>query len=72
MTSDGIFETLLEDSLADSRQLDPVPEENFSFSETELRFVKFEVLQFWGVGGGLQFIEVLSSGGTGCFFLLMI
>ena len=59
---DGLFVILVEDSLADSRQLHPVPEENFGFPETELRFVQFEVLDFWGFGGGLQFIEVSGAG----------
>ena len=61
-TPDGTFSTLLEDWLPDSRQQDPVPAVTFSFPESEVRFVKFEVLEHWGAGGGLQFIELLQTG----------
>ena len=61
-TLDGTFDTLLEDRLPDSRQQDPVPAVTFSFPESEVRFVKFEVLEHWGAGGGLQFIELLPTG----------
>ena len=71
-TLDGTFDTLLEDRLPDSRQQDPVPAVTFSFPESKVRFVKFEVLEHWGVGGGLQFIELLQTGDYAYTYHFMI
>ena len=60
-TSDGTFEELLVASLPDSRKQNPVPFLKFAFPKTSVRFVRLEILDFWGNGGGLQFLEVLSG-----------
>ena len=48
-------------SLPDSRKQNPVPSLKFAFPKISVRFVRFEILDFWGNGGGLQFFEVLSG-----------
>ena len=49
----GPFTALIESQpLPDSRQQNPVPALSFTFPSAELRFVRFEVLEFWGRGGG--------------------
>ena len=59
--STGTFEELLVASLPDSRKQNPVPYLQFEFPKASVRFVRFEILDFWGSGGGLQFFEVLSG-----------
>ena len=54
---DGPYTQLLLSSLPDSRKQNPVPPLRFSFAKTQLRFVRFQVLEFWGKRGGLQFFE---------------
>ena len=56
---DGTFKELLVATLPDSRMQNPVPSLNFAFPKVSVRFVRFEILDFWGNGGGLQFFEVL-------------
>ena len=60
-TTSGPFEELLVSSLPDSRELNPVPTMDFAFPKTTVRFVRFEIIDFWGNGGGLQYFEVLSG-----------
>ena len=60
-TSDETFEELLVAKLPDSRKQNPVPSLKFAFPKISVRFVRFEILDFWGNGGGLQFFEVLSG-----------
>ena len=60
-TSGGIFEEMLVSGLPDSRQQKPVPLLYFSFPKAKVRYVRFEMLDFWGTGGGLQFFEVTSG-----------
>ena len=57
-TSDT-FELLVEGSLPDSRRKNPVDSLTFTFPEREVGYVQFQVLSFWGNGGGLQFLELL-------------
>ena len=57
-TSDT-FELLVEGSLPDSRKKNPVDSLTFTFHEREVGYVQFQVLSFWGKGGGLQFLELL-------------
>jgi hypothetical protein len=49
--AEGPWTTLLEENLTETAA--------FPFPETEVRFVKFQVVTFFGDGGGLQFFEVL-------------
>ena len=60
-TSSGPFEELLVASLQDSRQQKPVPSIDFAFPQTTVRFVRFEIIDFWGNGGGLQYFKVHSG-----------
>ena len=60
-TSGGTFEELLVSGLPDSRQQKTVPLLYFSFPKAKVRYVRFEVLDFWGKGGGLQFFQVASG-----------
>ena len=60
-SADGPFTTLIEMNLPDSRKQSPVPSLRFLLTPAEVQFVRFEVHAFWGVGGGLQFIEVLGN-----------
>ena len=56
----GPWEELLVANLEDSRPQDPPPVLTLTFDNPSLaRFVKFELLDFWGEGGGLQYLEVL-------------
>ena len=61
IASVGTFKELLVASLPDSRHQNPVPSVNFAFPKASVRFVRFEILDFWGKGGGLQFFEVLAG-----------
>ena len=50
---------LLENELADSRKDSDPPLKTFSLKkEVELRFLHFQLLDFWGKGGGLQYLFV--------------
>ena len=52
-----LHETLNDTTLTE----DPLPLQNFSITPTEGRFVKFELLTFYGKGGGLQYFAGLSG-----------
>ena len=67
-TSDTV--ELLVESLPDARGLDIVPAVTFSFADVEVRYVEFQVLQWYGRGSGLQFFEVLQSE-TGIFDVIL-
>ena len=55
----GPWEEVIHSSLKDSREAaDPLPIERFSFAERFAKFVKFELLTFYGNGGGLQYFHV--------------
>ena len=50
---------LLEDELADSRNDSEPPLKTLPLErEVELRFLHFQLLEFWGKGGGLQYFSV--------------
>ena len=53
---------VLHQTLNDTRLAeDPLPLQNFSITPSEGRFVKFELLTFYGKGGGLQYFAALSG-----------
>ena len=58
---DGPWQELLVANLEDSRPQDPPPVQTLTFDKPSLaRFVKFELLEFWGTeGGGLQYLQVI-------------
>ena len=62
-SNNGPWEGLLVANLEDSRPQDPPPVLTLTFDNDNpsvARFVKFELLDFWGTGGGgLQYLEVL-------------
>ena len=62
----GPYEVLLESELEDSRLQDSPPLQTFPFEKTVVRFLKFELLDFWGVGGGLRHFGALT--GRSIFF----
>ena len=64
------WQTILEANLEDSRQQKPPPVKNLLFEKTlVVRFLKFQLLEFWGSGGGLQHLSVLTEVDAGDFFV---
>jgi hypothetical protein len=63
LESGGPWTALMEQSLEDSRQQASPPVQQFSLEKpAEMRFLKFELLEHWGHGGGLQYFEAEQSG----------
>ena len=61
---DGPWHELLKESLEDSRQQEPPPVQQFMIANpVVVSFVKFELLEYWGYIGGLQYFAVNSSTG---------
>ena len=54
----GPWKQVLQGELKDSRNVEHVPPEKFGINPTPARYVKFELLSYWGLGGGLQFFAV--------------
>ena len=54
---------VLQKTLDDSRQqTDPLPEKEFSIPPTQGRFVKFELVSYYGHGGGLHSFNINNNG----------
>ena len=54
---------VLQKTLDDSRQhTDPLPLQEFSIPSTQGRFVKFELVSYYGHGGGLQYFNINNNG----------
>ena len=67
-TSDGSWQTLLEANLEDSRRVKKLLVKELPFdSPLVVRFVKFELIEFWGHGGGLQYFAVQTEDKKGAF-----
>ena len=65
-SAEGPWQTLLEANLEDSRQQRPPPIKQLMFENPQnVRFIKFELLEFLQWGGGLQYFEVLSKDAAG-------
>ena len=59
-STDGSWEVILEQNLEDSRQQTPPPTLELMFQDSlVVRYIKFEMLEFWGQGGGLQYFAVI-------------
>ena len=59
----GPWKEILDETLVDSRnQPNPVDLQSFSFEAVTAGFVKFEVLSWYGIGGGLQYFNIEKSG----------
>ena len=62
-SEDGPWNLILQKSVDDSRQqTDPLPLQEFSIPSTQGRFVKFELVSFYGNGGGLQYFNINNNG----------
>jgi hypothetical protein len=62
MTTDGPWTKLMEQGLEDARQQASPPAKRFELEqEAEVRFIKFEMLDFWGSGGGLQYFAPFTA-----------
>ena len=65
---DGPWQIILEANLEYrySRKERPPPVKQLIFENPLLvRFVKFELLQFWGLGGGLQYFSIVGDDDAG-------
>ena len=60
--TDGPWDKVVHEVLEDSRDLDTVPLVKFPFEEKISRFLKFEMVSFYGEGGGLQYFAHSGSG----------
>lgn len=62
LSEKGPWQQVLETTLKDSRnQSDPLPLNTFNFNYVTARYVKFKLLSYWGLGGGLQYFNVKKS-----------
>ena len=60
-TSDS-WEYLLEKELEDSRQQTSPPVQHFQLEEPrEVRYLRFQLKEYWGDGGGLQYFAVCAK-----------
>ena len=58
-TKDHPWQLGLDQTLVDSRnQNDPLPLQKFDFTLVTTRFVKFKLISFYGLGGGLQYFNI--------------
>ena len=63
VSEDGPWQELLEGSLKENRE-QPSPVQQFMFAKPSVAsFIKFELLEYWGTCGGLQYFAVNSSTG---------
>ena len=63
MTEKGPWEEVVHRKLRDSRNhTDPLPVQVFSFNGRNAKFLKFDMLSFYGKGGGLQYFASHYSG----------
>ena len=59
-TNSGPWQELLVADLEDSRRQDPPPLQQLMFANSAVvSFVKFELLEYYGTGGGLQYLAVI-------------
>ena len=59
----GPWKEVIDKTLADSRnQENPLPLQAFSFETVTAKFLKFEVLSWYGIGGGIQYFDIKKSG----------
>ena len=58
-TEHGLWQELLVANLEDSRQQNPPPIQQLMFANSSVvSFIKFELLEFYGNGGGLQYLAI--------------
>ena len=62
-SENGPWKMVLQKTLDDSRkQIDPLPLQEFSIASTQGRFVKFELVSYYGHGGGLEYFNINNNG----------
>ena len=60
VTKNGPWQEFLEANLEDSRRQNPPPLQQLIFANSAVvSFIKFELLEFYGSGGGLQYFAVI-------------
>ena len=63
LNHNGPWFEVVDESLPNSiRQDSPLHKEEFSFASMTARFVKFNLLTWYGAGGGLQYFNVKKTG----------
>ena len=60
-SKDGFWRTVLHKILEDTRIIDKPPLKTFLFKARRARFLKFELISFYGDGCGLQFLAEVSG-----------
>ena len=64
--TDGPWQTILEENLEDPRKQNPPPVKKLHLEKAlDVRFLKFQLLEFWGSGGGLQHLSVFTENDSG-------
>ena len=62
MNENGPWETLVEDQLVDTSNGGAASRLNFTFDNPEeIQFIKFELISYWGEGGGLQYFAAIPA-----------
>ena len=61
MNENGPWKTLVEDQLIDTR-FKAASLLNFTFDQpVEIQFLKFDLVSYWGDGGGLQYFAAIPA-----------
>ena len=61
MNETGPWETLVEDQLVDTRGV-AASLQSFTFDKpVEIQFIKFDLISYWGDGGGLQYFAAIPA-----------
>ena len=60
VSGNGPWKEVVSETLEDSRQQkDPLPQQEFPFPTQNGRYVKFEVVSYYGHGGGIQYFNII-------------
>ena len=60
MNENGPWETLVEDQLVDTTGGKAASLLDFTFDKlVEIKFIKFDLISYWGAGGGLQYFAAI-------------
>jgi len=58
----GPWTEVLTQDLEDSRKQDPPPKQQFQWENpVNARFIQFEILEYWGLGSGLSYFDVIPA-----------
>ena len=62
MIKNGPWETLVEDQLVETSWGEAAPLLNFTFDKpVEIQFIMFDLISYWGDGGGLQYFAAIPA-----------